>query len=117
MKAFPYFSNIRFWIVVLFIIRLIGITNPPLEVEHNWRQTTVTMVARNFLEVDNNIFYPRVDFAGDKTGITGMEFPLLNYMIYGVAQSWSVTMACSHIMRTTNGIIITLPSDFLVLQS
>ena len=86
MKAFPYFSDIRFWIVVFFIIRLIGITNPPLEVEHNWRQTTVTMVARNFLEVDNNIFYPRVDFAGDKTGITGMEFPLLNYMIYGTAE-------------------------------
>jgi 4-amino-4-deoxy-L-arabinose transferase-like glycosyltransferase len=86
VKAFPYFSDIRFWIVVFFIIRLIGITNPPLEVEHNWRQTTVTMVARNFLEVDNNIFYPRVDFAGDKTGITGMEFPLLNYMIYGTAE-------------------------------
>lgn len=86
MKAFPYFSDIRFWIVVFLIIRLIGITNPPLEVEHNWRQTTVTMVARNFLELDNNIFYPRIDFAGDKTGITGMEFPLLNYMIYGVAE-------------------------------
>ncbi|MEN9333783.1 MAG: hypothetical protein RLY35_963 [Bacteroidota bacterium] len=86
MKAHPYFSDIRFWIVVFFIIRLIGITNPPLEVEHNWRQTTVTMVARNFLEVDNNIFYPRIDFAGDKTGITGMEFPMLNYMIYGVAE-------------------------------
>jgi hypothetical protein len=40
------------------------------------------MPARNFLEIDNNIFYPRVDFAGEKTGITGMEFPLLNYLIY-----------------------------------
>jgi hypothetical protein len=86
VKALHYTSDIRFWIVVFFITRLIGITNPPLEVEHNWRQTTVTMVARNFLEVDNNIFYPRIDFAGDKTGITGMEFPLLNYMIYGVAE-------------------------------
>lgn len=59
-----------------------GITNPPLEIAHNWRQTTVTMPARNFYEVDNNIFYPRLDFAGEKTGITGMEFPLLNYLIY-----------------------------------
>lgn len=75
-------KDIRFWIFVLFIIRLIGITNPPLEVGHNWRQTTVTMVSRNFLEVDNNIFYPRIDIAGEKSGITGMEFPLLNYMIY-----------------------------------
>lgn len=65
------------------MIRLIGITNPPLEAGHNWRQTTVTMVARNFSEVDANIFYPRVDFAGEKTGITGMEFPIFNYLIYG----------------------------------
>lgn len=79
-------KDIRFWIFVLFIIRLIGITNPPLEVGHNWRQTTVTMVSRNFLEVDNNIFYPRIDIAGDKSGITGMEFPMLNYLIYIIAK-------------------------------
>ncbi len=76
------FSDIRFWIVVFFLVRLIGITNPPLEVAHNWRQTTVTSVARNYLEIDNNILYPRIDIAGEKTGITGMEFPLLNYLIY-----------------------------------
>ena len=75
-------TDIRFWIIVFFAIRLLGITNPPLEVAHNWRQTTVTMVSRNFYEIDNNIFYPRIDIAGDKTGITGMEFPLLNYLIY-----------------------------------
>lgn len=79
-------KDIRFWIFILFIIRLIGITNPPLEVGHNWRQTTVTMVSRNFLEVDNNIFYPRIDIAGEKSGITGMEFPLLNYIIYIIAK-------------------------------
>ena len=68
--------------VLFFAVRLIGITNPPIETAHNWRQTTVTMVARNYLEVSNNIFYPRIDIAGEKTGITGMEFPLLNYSIY-----------------------------------
>ena len=85
MKTKEIFSDIRFWILLFFVIRLIGITNPPLEVAHNWRQTTVTMVARNFLEVDNNILYPRIDIAGEKTGITGMEFPLLNYLIYLVS--------------------------------
>ena len=75
-------KDIRFWIILFFAVRLIGITNPPLEISHNWRQTCVTMVARNFLEVDNNIFYPRMDIAGEKTGITGMEFPILNYIIY-----------------------------------
>lgn len=79
-------TDIRFWIVFFFLFRLYGITFPPLEIGHNWRQTTVTMVARNYLEVDNNILYPRVDFAGEKTGITGMEFPILNYMIYLVSE-------------------------------
>jgi 4-amino-4-deoxy-L-arabinose transferase-like glycosyltransferase len=75
-------EDIRFWILLFFIIRLFGITNPPLEVGHNWRQTTVAMIARNFHEIDANIFYPRIDIAGELTGITGMEFPLLNYLIY-----------------------------------
>ncbi len=79
-------KDIRFWIVLLFVLRLVGITNPPLEVSHNWRQTTVTMVARNFYEVDNNILYPRIDIAGELSGITGMEFPLLNYTIYLVSE-------------------------------
>jgi 4-amino-4-deoxy-L-arabinose transferase-like glycosyltransferase len=40
------------------------------------------MVSRNFLEVDANPMFPRIDIAGEKTGITGMEFPVLNYLIY-----------------------------------
>ena len=36
-------KDIRFWIIFLFLLRLYGITNPPLEVGHNWRQTTVAM--------------------------------------------------------------------------
>lgn len=77
--------DVRFWIVVLALLRLYGITNAPLEVEHSWRQTTVAMAARNFYEVDNNILYPRIDISEDLTGITGMEFPLLNYLIYIMA--------------------------------
>lgn len=81
-----WFKDIRFWLVIFALVRLIGITNPPLEIAHNWRQTTVTMVARNFLETDANIFYPRIDIAGEKSGITGMEFPLLNYTIFIAAK-------------------------------
>lgn len=79
------FKDIRFWILLFAIIRLYGITNPPLEVSHNWRQTTVTMVARNFIETDSNFLFPRIDIAGDKTGITGMEAPIFNYLIYLVS--------------------------------
>ncbi len=78
-------SNHRIILIFLaffFLIRLIGITNPPLEIGHNWRQCLTNMVARNFLEIDANIFFPRIDIAGEKTGIMGAEFPLFNYLIY-----------------------------------
>lgn len=75
-------TDIRVWIFLFMIVRLVGINNPPLDTAHSWRQITGNMVARNFLEVDANILYPRVDMAGDKCGITGTEFPLLNYIIY-----------------------------------
>lgn len=78
--------DIRFWIFLFALLRLYGITNPPVEVSHSWRQTTVTMVARNFYEVDPNIMYPRIDISEDLTGITGMEFPVLNYLIYLVSE-------------------------------
>lgn len=72
-------------ISILFLSRLFHITDPPIEVAHNWRQTTSLMVARNFVQEDNNIFFPRIDDCGEKTGIVGMEFPLLSYAIYGVS--------------------------------
>ena len=76
------FSDIRFWILFFFLLRMYGITYAPLEVGHNWRQTDGLMIARNFYEHDSNIFYPTVDLAGEKTGIVGCEFPILNYLVY-----------------------------------
>jgi hypothetical protein len=85
------FSDIRFWILLYFLIRLIQITQPPLEIAHNWRQCTGLMVSRNFYEINANIIYPRVDMAGEKTGITGTEFPLFNYLIYLFAKVFGWT--------------------------
>lgn len=75
-------------IILFFLLRLYGITNPPLERNHNWRQATTNMYARNFLEVDNNILYAQVDMAGDLSGITAKEFPLFNYTIYLTARAF-----------------------------
>jgi 4-amino-4-deoxy-L-arabinose transferase-like glycosyltransferase len=83
------FSDIRFWLILLAIMRLYAITLPPLELQHAWRQADGLMIARNFLETDSNIFYPRVDTAGEKTGITGSEFPILYYLIYLVSLVFS----------------------------
>jgi hypothetical protein len=75
-------SDIRFWILLFFIIRLFGITNPPLEIGHNWRQTQTSMIARNFYEGGLDLLHPKIDMAGDKTGIIGSEFPFFNFIIY-----------------------------------
>ena len=73
------------------MIRLVNITLPPVEVGHNWRQSTVLMVARNFFEGPFDLMRPKVDMAGDLSGITGMEFPLLNALHAGCARllGWS----------------------------
>jgi hypothetical protein len=76
-------ADIRFWILLFAIIRLVNITLPPVEVGHNWRQSTVLMVARNFFEGPFDLMHPKVDMAGDLSGITGMEFPLLNALHTG----------------------------------
>lgn len=80
-RALRLFGDIRFWLVLAFLVRLFGISNAPLETSHHWRQTTVLMVARNFSEEGIDLLHPRMDTAGELTGITGMEFPLLNALI------------------------------------
>ena len=82
----PFITDIRFWLLLFFVVRLIGITNPPLESGHNWRQTLTNMVARNFYENKADIRYPTIDIAGDKTGVMTSEFPVYNYIIYGVSK-------------------------------
>ena len=76
------YIRIEYIIGVFFLLRLIGITNAPLEIAHNWRQVTGLMVARNFFEIDSTLWFPRVDETNGVSGIIGMEFPLLNYLHY-----------------------------------
>ena len=80
------FSKVESWILLFFLIRLIGIIAPPLETGHNWRQVTGLMVARNYVEIDDNILFPRVDDNNGKEGIIGMEFPSLNYLHFAVSK-------------------------------
>ncbi|MBU0487341.1 MAG: glycosyltransferase family 39 protein [Bacteroidetes bacterium] len=84
-------NRIEFWIVLFFLVRLIGITNPPIEPGHSWRQVTGLMVARNYLEVDANIIYPRVDDNKGETGIIGMEFPVMNYLYFSISKVFGYT--------------------------
>ena len=85
LKAKSLGSDIRFWLLFFLGVRLIGITNAPLEMGHSWRQCLTLMVSRNFLENGVQFFYPMIDVAGERTGIIGSEFPFFNYLIYLVS--------------------------------
>lgn len=71
-------TDIRFWLVVFLLAQLIGIWDSPIDRWDSWRQAITAMTTRNLLEIDSNLFYPRVDFAGNLSGIVGMEFPIFN---------------------------------------
>lgn len=79
-------SSIYFWIFLFFIFRLHGITDPPLEVAHSWRQCFTNAVARFFYENGNSIFYPSASIYGNSNGIVGTEFPVFSYLISVVAK-------------------------------
>lgn len=68
-----------------FVVRLVGITHAPLEINHSWRQALTNMIARNFLENGYRFFFPQVDMAGNLSGIIGSEMPFFNTLIYGVS--------------------------------
>ena len=74
--------DIRFYLALLFIVRMYGIMDAPLESSHSWRQCITNMTARNFSESGLDIMHPRVDLGGNETGILGSEFPFLNALIY-----------------------------------
>ncbi len=67
--------------MLLFVLRMLSI-NEALIDPQDWRQADGYSIARNFLEVDPNPMYPRIDHAGNLTGIMGSEFPLMNYLVY-----------------------------------
>ena len=68
-----------------FVLRWVGITHPPLEINHSWRQALTNMIARNYLETGYQFFFPQVDLAGNLSGIIGSEMPFFNTLIYGVS--------------------------------
>jgi hypothetical protein len=83
-KAWSKLCTIYGLVFGFFLIRLIGITLPPLETWHSWRQTLTNMMARNMSEGSFSYFYPVVDMGGERTGIIGSEFPFFQSLIAGL---------------------------------
>lgn len=79
LKASEHFSV---WMVMgaFALLQCVGITDPPLEMAHSWRQAFTSMVTRNYVELGMDWLHPRIDMAGEKTGIVGAEFPIFNFL-------------------------------------
>jgi len=82
-KIWSKLKTIEGLVLGFFLIRLIGITFPPLEIWHSWRQTLTNMMARNMAEGHFSYLYPMVDMGGQRTGIIGSEFPFFQSLIAG----------------------------------
>lgn len=61
---------------------------------HIWAQADRACVARNYAQGDMDFFKPKVNFTKENDGLTGMEFPFMNYMaaicyrIFGFNEFW-----------------------------
>jgi len=78
--------DIRFWLLIWFCLHLTGITNPPVEPSHSWRQAYTCMVARNFTLDGPDILYPKVDYMGPEREVTASEFHFFSMLISGVSK-------------------------------
>lgn len=75
-------SRLRLWyLVALFVLLQLPLLLQPIGRTHKWRQADTAAVARSFTLESANIFYPRVDVRRDLSGVTGMEFPLYQYIV------------------------------------
>ena len=68
-------------IIGYILIHLPLITHLDYTPLREWRQSDVLGVARNYYNESMNLFYPRIDGRRNLSGITGMEFPLFNYIL------------------------------------
>jgi hypothetical protein len=66
-------------LIIHFLAHLIGISDPP-NGYHAWRESDTAAVSEAFYKETKNIFEPKTHQRKDKSGITGMEFPIYNYV-------------------------------------
>ena len=84
--TYTWWKDYRIYVLLFSLLKLYNLDIPVLD-EHNWRQCLTLGVARNFIEIDPNILYPRTPICDSRSGIIPQEFPILNYLI---AMFWYV---------------------------
>ena len=61
------------------LLHLRGITYPP-NGYHQWRESDTAAIILNYYQEDWSFLEPRINQRGDGSGITGMEFPVYQYL-------------------------------------
>jgi hypothetical protein len=80
-------------LVVAVAIRLLGVTNPPVDI-HHVRQSDTASIARNMAREGIDLLHPRVDWAGPDAGTVESEVPVYNALVsLGWASSGTPTAA------------------------
>ncbi len=69
------------FIILYTLIQIPFVIQPTINHYYSIMQSDRASVARNYYLESNDLFKPRVDVRGNFSGITGMEFPLYNYLI------------------------------------
>ncbi len=119
----PALSSILFTLLLAGIYLIIGFHQTmslrPQSI-HQWAQCDRASVALNFAYDSPNILKPQVHNTGNGTGITGMEFPIVNYivgMLYRVFgfHEWIYRLVMLLIIST--GLVAAFRSASLFLKS
>lgn len=66
-------------LLIALLLRFYHVTSPYVDLS-SWRSLDYAAMARNFHELDNRLWMPRVDWAGP-TGLVETEFPILPWLV------------------------------------
>jgi hypothetical protein len=90
----PLLAFIAAWTILFLVLGYPGILKKRPVGIHQWAQCDRGSVARNYAEESMNFFLPRVNASQERQGISGMEFPLMNYLaavlykVFGFNEGW-----------------------------
>jgi hypothetical protein len=82
MRGVPIWLAIPALALALALLRAqVATLHLPILGEHRWRESDTYSVAYNFAHESMDFFRPRVDFTRGRSGITGMEAPILPFVV------------------------------------
>ena len=67
--------------LLIFLMRMPGITNAPPEMGDLWRQPDTESIARNFVDHEFNILRPQFNYDGALPNYIQLEFQITTFII------------------------------------